>query len=153
MDEDCYYMGLALDEAKKAGAEGEVPVGAVIVLKGEVLAKAHNRTESGIDPTAHAEMVAIRLASQSLGGWRLSGATLYVTLEPCTMCIGAAILARIDRLVFGCRDPKSGALGSLYDISAEKRLNHNVTVHSGVRERECSEVLKDFFKGLRNSGR
>lgn len=151
MDEDSYYMGLALEEAKKAYAEGEVPVGAVIVRAGEVLARGHNRTEGDRDPTSHAEMVVIRKAAGILDNWRISGSTLYVTLEPCAMCIGAAILARVDRLVFGCPDPKSGAAGSLYDISAEERLNHKIKVASGVMERECGRILSNFFRNLRDT--
>jgi len=149
-NEDSYYIGLALEEAKKACAEGEVPVGAVIVHEGQVIAEGHNRREGDRDPTSHAEMLAIRGASRHLDRWRLSGSTLYVTMEPCTMCIGAAILARIDRLVFGCFDPKGGAVGSLFDISADKRLNHAIKVVSGVRESECAEILRKFFKDLRN---
>ena len=145
-------MGLALEEAKKAYTEGEAPVGAVIVYGGEVIAGGYNRREIDRDPTSHAEMLAIRLASKNLARWRLSGSTLYVTLEPCTMCIGAAILARIDRLVFGCFDPKGGAVGSLFDISSDKRLNHSIEVTSGVRESECAEILKRFFRGLRKKG-
>ncbi|MCK5420812.1 MAG: tRNA adenosine(34) deaminase TadA [Deltaproteobacteria bacterium] len=148
-EEDHYYIGLALEEAKKACLEGEVPVGAVVVHDGQVIAEGYNRRESDKDPTSHAEMLAIRLASQALNRWRLSGSTLYVTLEPCIMCMGAAILARIDRLVFGCFDPKGGAAGSLFDISADSRLNHSIKVLSGVRESECAGILKDFFRDLR----
>ena len=143
------FMELALREAEKAAHAGEVPVGAVVVLDDKVIARGHNRTERDGDPTAHAEIVAIRKASKKIGNWRLSGAELYVTLEPCTMCIGAAVLARIDRLVFGCKDPKSGAVGSLYDISKESRLNHEIKVSQGILEEECSQILKRFFKQLR----
>jgi len=146
-------MGLALREAGKASQAGEVPVGAVLVLDDKVVARGHNRTERDGDPTAHAEMVVIRKASKKIGNWRLSGAELYVTLEPCTMCIGAAVLARIDRLVYGCMDPKSGAVGSLYDISKESRLNHEIKVAQGILEEECSQALKLFFKNLRASAR
>jgi len=146
-------MELALHEAEKAAQAGEVPVGAVLVFDDKVVARGHNRTERDSDPTAHAEMVAIRKASKKIGNWRLSGAELYVTLEPCTMCIGAAVLARIDRLVFGCRDPKGGAVGSLYDISKESRLNHEIKVSQGILEEECSQVLKRFFRQLRASAR
>jgi len=149
--EDHDYMGLALEEAARASECGEVPVGAVLIRDGLVLARGHNRTEGDHDPTSHAEMAVIRAAAGDAGGWRLDGSTLYVTLEPCTMCIGAIILARIERLVFGCRDPKSGAVGSLFDISAESRLNHRVEVLSGVRSDECGALLKDFFKELRAS--
>jgi len=150
-EEDHYYMGLALDEARKSFSEGEVPVGALIVSKGEVFGRGRNRVEKECDPTSHAEMVAIREATSHIESWRLSGATLYVTLEPCTMCIGAIVLARIERLVFGCFDPKSGAVGSLYNIAAEERLNHKVLVTSGVRAAECSGMLKRFFKELRDT--
>ena len=150
-EEDHYYIGLALEEAKKACLKGEVPVGAVVVHDGQVIAEAYNRRESDKDPTSHAEILAIRLASQRLNRWRLSGTTLYVTLEPCTMCMGAAILARIDRLVFGCFDPKGGAAGSLFDISSDSRLNHSIKVLSGVRESECAGILKAFFKDIRKT--
>jgi len=143
-------MGLALDEAQKSFSEGEVPVGAVIVLNGRVIGKGRNSVEKEHDPTFHAEMVAIREATSNVENWRLSGATLYVTLEPCTMCIGAIILARIERLVFACSDPKAGAVGSLYNITAEGRLNHKVLVTSGVRASESSDMLKSFFKKLRD---
>ncbi|MBE9535765.1 MAG: nucleoside deaminase [Proteobacteria bacterium] len=147
------FMELALREAEMAAQAGEVPVGAVVVLDGKVIARGHNRTERDGDPTAHAEMVVIRKASKKMGNWRLSAAELYVTLEPCTMCIGAAVLARIDRLIFACKDPKSGAVGSLYDISKESRLNHKIKVSQGILEEECSQVLKLFFKQLRTSAR
>ncbi len=146
-------MELALREAEKAAQAGEVPVGAVLVIDDRVVARGHNRTERDGDSTAHAEMVVIRKASKKIGNWRLSGAELYVTLEPCTMCIGAAVLARIDRLVYGCKDPKSGAVGSLYDISKESRLNHEVKVSCGILEEECSQILKQFFRNLRVSAR
>ena len=150
-EEDHYYIGLALEEAKKACSHGEVPVGAVVVHDGQVIAEAYNRRERDKDPTSHAEILAIRLASQRLNRWRLNGSTLYVTLEPCTMCMGAAILARIDRLVFGCFDPKGGAAGSLFDISSDSRLNHSIKVLSGVRESECAGILKAFFKDIRKT--
>ncbi len=148
-----YYMGLALKEAQKAFGEGEVPVGAVMVHEGKVVSSAHNSTEGDCDPTSHAEISAIKGASDKLDRWRLSGATLYVTLEPCTMCAGAIVLSRIDKLVFGCFDPKAGAVGSLYNITAEQRLNHKVSVISGIRETECSNLLKNFFKGIRSAKR
>lgn len=148
-DKDHYFMGLALDEAERAFLKDEVPVGAVLVRDADVVGRGCNATEGDKDPTAHAEIVAIRAASGAIGSWRLSGLTLYVTLEPCTMCIGAAILARVDRLVFGAFDPKSGAVGSLYDIASDERLNHRIDVLSGVRGSECSEILKRFFKDLR----
>jgi tRNA(adenine34) deaminase len=149
MKDDAYWMGVALREAKKAAEMGEVPIGAVIVRDEAVLARGYNLREGKHDPTAHAEMIAIRKASRKTGGWRLTGATLYVTLEPCVMCMGAILLARFDRVVFGCRDPKGGAAGSLYDLSDDARLNHRVAVTSGVREEECSGILSEFFADLR----
>lgn len=150
MRDDHYWMGLALKAAKKAGARDEVPIGAILVRDGRVLGSGYNLRESKQDPAAHAELTAIRRAARRSGNWRLTGATLYVTLEPCVMCMGAAILARIDRLVFGCFDPKAGAAGSLYDLSCDPRLNHRFAVESGVREQECSELLSGFFRRLRN---
>ena len=149
LESDHYFMGLALDEAGQAFLKGEVPVGAVLVRDGKVLGRGFNGTEGDRDPTAHAEIVAIRAASSATGSWRLLDSTLYVTLEPCTMCIGAAILARVDRLVFGAFDPKSGAVGSLFNIASDERLNHRIDVLSGVRGAECSKLLKRFFKDLR----
>jgi tRNA(adenine34) deaminase len=142
-------MRLALAEAKKAAACGETPVGAVLVVQGEVIAAAHNMRETWQDPTAHAESIAVREASARLGRWRLSDATLYVTLEPCLMCSGALVLARINRLVYGCRDPKAGALGSVYDVVRDGRLNHIYRITPGVLEVECREVLSVFFEKLR----
>ena len=150
MVDDTYWMGIALREAKKAAARGEVPIGAVVVLDGQVLARGHNLRETQDDPTAHAELVAIRKAAKKIGGWRLNGATLYVTLEPCIMCMGAILLARVARVVYGCSDPKGGAAGSLYDLSADRRLNHRVELAAGVRETECSTVLSGFFSTLRS---
>ena len=146
---DHYFMGLALEEAEKAFLTAEVPVGALVVRNAEVLGRGRNGTEGNLDPTAHAEIVAIRAASSAIGSWRLPASTLYVTLEPCTMCIGAAILARVDRLVFGAFDPKSGAVGSLFNIAIDERLNHNIEIRSGVRKAESSALLKRFFKDLR----
>lgn len=148
-DRDRAFMAEALKEAKKALKKTEVPVGAVIVREGEVIGKGHNRKESGLDPTLHAEVTAIRKAAKKLGNWRLSHTTLYVTLEPCLMCMGAIIQARIPRLVFGAFDPKAGACGSLYDVSNDSRLNHRVNVVSGVLEEEAGALLKDFFRALR----
>lgn len=142
-------MAAALKEAEKAAKKGEVPVGAVIVHEGKVIARGHNKRELANDPAAHAEFLAIQAAAKKLGRWRLSGTTLFVTLEPCLMCMGAIILARIPRLVFGAFDPKAGACGSLYDISEDKRLNHRVHVTSGVMGTESQEALKDFFRKLR----
>lgn len=148
-EDDSRWMGLALREARKAARQGEVPIGAVIVHDGSVIGRGYNRRESRRDPSAHAEMIAIRQAARKLDNWRLSGATLYVTLEPCLMCMGAIILSRIDRVVFGCYDPKGGAAGSLYDLSNDTRLNHSIEITSRVCENECSTILKDFFADLR----
>ncbi len=149
MKDDFYWMGIALREARKAADRGEVPIGAVVVRDGVVLGRGFNFREARRDPAAHAEIIAIRKAARKEASWRLSGATLYVTLEPCIMCMGAILLARIERVVFGCYDPKGGAAGSLYDLSDDRRLNHRVTLTSGVREAECSSMLSDFFAGLR----
>ena len=146
---DCYWMGLALREAAKAAEKGEVPIGAMVVRDGKVLGRGHNLREARRDPTAHAEMIAIRKAAKKEESWRLCGATVYVTLEPCVMCMGAMILARVERVVFGCRDPKGGAAGTLYDLSDDPRLNHRFKVTEGVREAECSTILSDFFAELR----
>lgn len=142
-------MRLALEEAAKASSRGEIPIGAVIIREGEILAKAHNYREIWQDPTAHAEIVAIRAAASTLGSWRLTETTLYVTVEPCTMCIGAVILARIPRLVFGARDPKAGACGSVFDLAADYRLNHRVLVTGGLLEEDCQALLQQFFRRLR----
>jgi tRNA(adenine34) deaminase len=146
---DTDYMRLALAEAEKAAAIGETPVGAVLVAGGEVLAAAHNMRETWQDPAAHAELLAIREASARLGRWRLSDATLYVTLEPCLMCAGALVLARVGRLVYGCRDPKAGALGSVYDVVRDGRLNHTYRITPGVLEEESRQLLQGFFERLR----
>jgi tRNA(adenine34) deaminase len=139
-------MRLALDQAQIAARHGDVPVGAVVVdQSGSVLAAAGNEREIRHDPTAHAELLALREASRRLRSWRLSGLTLVVTLEPCTMCAGALVLARIARLVFGAFDPKAGAVNSLFDVVRDPRLNHRVDVRGGVLEAECSTLLKDFF--------
>lgn len=148
-DTDREFMRLALEQARKASAQGEVPIGAVLVRAGQVLARAHNFRETWQDPTAHAEMVAIREAATQSGSWRLTDTTLYVTIEPCAMCIGAIILARIPRLVFGAMDPKAGACGSIVDLPAERKLNHRVEVIGGVLEQESQELLQTFFKNLR----
>lgn len=147
--DDNYWMGKAIDQAKVAQAKGEVPIGAVIVKDGAVIARGHNLRESMNDPAAHAEMIAIRKAAKKLSSWRLTGATLYVTLEPCTMCMGAVILSRLDRVVFGSYDPKGGAAGSLFDFSNDKRLNHSVILTPGVRGDETSALLSNFFAALR----
>lgn len=147
--DDAYWMGKAIDQARRAEAMGEVPIGAVIVKDGAVIARGHNLRESRQDPSAHAEMIAIRKAAKKLSSWRLTGATLYVTLEPCTMCMGAVILSRLDRVVFGSLDPKGGAAGSLFDLSDDKRLNHSVVLTPGVRGDETSAMLSGFFAKLR----
>lgn len=149
-EEDHRFMQEALKEALKAEKKREVPVGAVVVHKGAVIGRGHNKKESANDPVSHAEMIAIRAASKRLKAWRLSGATLYVTLEPCLMCMGAIIQARIPRLVFAAYDPKAGACGSLYDISRDERLNHTVSVTAGPCGAEASGLLKGFFSGLRS---
>jgi len=148
-DKDLAYMRLALEQAGLAPALGEVPIGAVLVQDGQVLAQVHNFREVWQDPTAHAEIVAIREAAGRLGTWRLTGATLYVTVEPCSMCAGAIIQYRISRLVFGARDPKAGACGSVFNLPEERRLNHKVEVTGGVLERESQELIQTFFRTLR----
>lgn len=148
-DNDLMYMQLALERAKLAPALGEVPIGAVLVLDGHVLAQVHNFREVWQDPTAHAEVVAIREAATKLGSWRLTGATMYVTVEPCSMCAGAIIQSRVSRLVFGTKDPKAGACGSVFNLPDERRLNHRVQVLGGVLERESQELIQMFFRGLR----
>ncbi|MEV6979826.1 tRNA adenosine(34) deaminase TadA [Sphaerisporangium sp. NPDC051017] len=143
-------MRLALAEAVEAGRRGEVPVGAVVLGPGgEVLAAAGNDREAGADPTAHAEILALRAAARARGEWRLSGCTLVVTLEPCTMCAGAAVLARVDRVVYGAVDEKTGAAGSLWDVIRDRRLNHRPEVVLGVLADECAAVLTDFFADRR----
>jgi len=146
---DWELMGLCLEEAKQAFAEGEVPIGALIVKDGVIVAKAHNRRELDGDPTAHAEILAIRAAAQALGGWRLTGTTMYVTIEPCPMCAGALVWARVSRLVYGAPDLKAGAVHSLMNIVQDERLNHVLEVRAGVREDECSELMREFFRRLR----
>jgi tRNA(adenine34) deaminase len=138
-------MRLALEEARSAAAEGDVPVGAVIVRGDEILAKAGNAREREQDPTAHAEILALRQASRAVGSWHLEGCALVVTLEPCAMCAGAVVLARLERLVFGASDPKAGFAGSLGDLVRDGRLNHEVDVTVGVLAEECGEILRAFF--------
>lgn len=147
--EDDAFMDQALAEADMAAAEGEIPIGAVAVLEGRVIARAHNRRESDRDPTAHAELMAIQQAAQAMGAWRLSGVTLYVTLEPCSMCAGALVLSRVDRVVYGTADPKAGAAGSLMNLLQDARLNHRARLTVGVREAECREKIRKFFRALR----
>lgn len=141
-------MRAAIKMAHKAAKKDEVPIGAVIIKDGRIIAKGYNTRETRRDPLGHAEIMAIRKAARKVGGWRLSGCTLYVTLEPCPMCAGAIINARIDTVVFGAYDPKAGALGSLYDLS-EGRLNHQPNVIGGVLKDQCAALLKDFFAGKR----
>jgi tRNA(adenine34) deaminase len=143
-------MGLALARAERSGRAGEVPVGAVVLRGGEVLSTAGNKREGRGDPTAHAEILALGAAAARLGTWRLDEATLVVTLEPCPMCAGALVAARIGRLVFGAADPKAGACGSLYNLSCDPRLNHEFPVTAGVRSAECAELLTAFFSARRN---
>lgn len=146
-DED--YMREALALARQGYELGEVPIGAVIVCDGQIVASAHNLKEARLDPTAHAEMVAITAATQALGRWRLTGCTMYVTIEPCAMCAGALVLARIDRLVYGAADPKAGAVGSVMDIVRHERLNHRVEVTGGVLAGECGALMSTFFQARR----
>ncbi len=161
-ENDEHYMRLAIEQARLAGSMGEVPIGAVVVFEpidkgtrkpvgdAQVIAQAHNLREARKDPSAHAEFIAMLKASKHLGAWRLNDCTVYVTLEPCIMCAGLMHQSRIARCVFGAPDAKAGALGSLYSINADERLNHRFDVTSGVCEEECSQLLKDFFKGKRD---
>ncbi len=142
-------MRAALAEAEIAASLGEVPIGAVVVLGDQIISRGHNLREISNDPTTHAEIIAIQQAAKQLNSWRLLDCTLYVTLEPCVMCMGATILARIPRLVFGCRDPKAGAAGSLYNLAVDERLNHQVEVREGILQQECSSQLSLFFRRLR----
>ncbi|MDE0032691.1 MAG: tRNA adenosine(34) deaminase TadA [Deltaproteobacteria bacterium] len=147
--EDAAFMAQALAEAEAARGEGEVPVGAVVVCGGQVIGRGHNRREALADPTSHAEISAIREAVGTRPSWRLDDCTLYVTLEPCVMCAGAIVQARVRRVVFGCLDPKGGAVRSLYRICDDPRLNHRVEVTEGVLAERCGEILKRFFATLR----
>jgi tRNA(adenine34) deaminase len=146
-------MRLALREADKAAACGETPIGAVLVVNSEVVAAGHNMREAWQDPAAHAELLVVREAAARLGRWRLNDATLYVTLEPCLMCAGALVLARVNRVVYGCRDPKAGVLGSVYDVVRDGRLNHTYRITPGVLEAECRALLVRFFEGMRENRR
>ena len=143
------FMQEALHEARKALATEDVPVGAVVTLNGSIIGRGHNRREARADPTAHAELLALQQAAQHLSSWRLIDTVLYVTLEPCIMCIGAAVLSRIAGLVYGCHDPKAGACGSQFDILGTQRLNHTFPIVSGVCESEASSLLTSFFRELR----
>lgn len=145
-----YFMEEALIEAQKAYELKEVPIGAVVVRDGEIVGRGYNLRESAKDPTAHAEIIAIRQAAEALGGWRLMDCDLYVTIEPCPMCAGAIMLSRIKRLYIGAMDPKGGAAGSLLNIPQDDRFNHRTEIITGVLEEKCSKMMKDFFKKLRN---
>jgi tRNA(adenine34) deaminase len=146
------YMRLALDAAQIAEENGDVPIGAVIVHQDRIIGRAWNQREQLQDPTAHAEIIALTQAAAALESWRLHGGTIYVTLEPCPMCAGALVLARLDRLVYGCPDPKTGACGSLYDIVRDGRLNHRLEVTPGVLAEDCARLLQDFFRRRRDRG-
>ena len=147
--QDLMFMRMALEEAARAPAVGEVPIAALIVQDSQILAQAHTRRELWQDPTAHAEIIAIRAAATTLGTWRLTDTTLYATVEPCSMCIGAIILARIPRVVFGAWDPKGGACGSVFDLTNEPRLNHRIEVLGGLLEQESHTLIQQFFRQLR----
>jgi tRNA(adenine34) deaminase len=146
---DEYYMHLAIREAERALEHDDVPIGAVVVRDGEVVGAGHNERELRQDPTAHAELIALREAARRLGSWRILDSVLYVTLEPCAMCAGAIVLARVPRVVFGCADPKAGAAGSVLDVLAEPRLNHRPEVAGGLLDLECAALLTDFFSSRR----
>ncbi|MEE9443097.1 MAG: tRNA adenosine(34) deaminase TadA [candidate division Zixibacteria bacterium] len=146
-----FWMRIALQEAQKAYRIGEVPVGAAIVLDNQLLGRGYNQTERLKDPTAHAEILAITSACEAIGDWRLENAVMYSTLEPCSMCAGAAVLARIKRIVFGPSDPRFGACGSIFNIPAEPRLNHRIELEGGVMADEISEMMRSFFREIRNN--
>lgn len=143
------YMQVAIEQARIAEENGDVPIGAVIVCENRIIGKAYNQREQLRDPTAHAEIIALTQAAAALGNWHLNGCTIYVTLEPCPMCAGALVLSRMDRLVYGCDDPKAGACKSLYNIVQDGRLNHRLEVTSGVLAEQCSKLLQDFFQRRR----
>ena len=147
--EDITFMRLCIEQARLAEAAGEVPIGACVVHEGQVIATGYNRRETDQDPSAHAEFIAMRQAARELGHWRLEGCTVYVTLEPCIMCAGLMHQARVARCVYGAPDPKAGALGTLYAINADERLNHRFEVEAGVLQEECAQLLHDFFANLR----
>jgi tRNA(adenine34) deaminase len=148
-DEDLRWMQEALVEGRSAMAHDDVPIGAVVVHDGAIIGRGRNERELREDPTAHAEVLALREAAAALGSWRVLDATLYVTLEPCTMCAGAIVLSRVPRVVYGCTDPKAGAAGSVLDVLAEPRLNHRPEVVAGVMAGECAELLRSFFRARR----
>jgi len=147
--EDQLYMKMAIEQAQIAEENGDVPIGAIIVYENQIIGKAYNQREQLRDPTAHAEIIALTQAAAFIESWRLHGCTMYVTLEPCPMCAGALVLARIDRLVYGCDDPKTGAVKSLYNIVTDERLNHIINVTSGVLAEECTGLLQQFFRRRR----
>ena len=147
--DDKKFMKIALEEAKTAGAMGEIPIGAVLVVSGEIIAKGHNMRETWQDATAHAEVVVIQAACKKLKRWRLTEATLYVTIEPCPMCAGAIIMSRIDRLVYGAPDSRAGACESLFNVVNNPALNHQVTVTAGIMSQECGKIVKDFMQDKR----
>ncbi len=144
-------MSLALEEAKKAAKLGEIPIGAVIVKDGVVIGRGHNTTETDKDPTGHAEIMAIREAAKTLGGWRLIGCQMYVSVELCVMCAGAFVWSRIEKLFIGAMDPKAGGCGSIFNIVQDQRLNHYVEIETGLMEEQCRNIIKDFFRELRRS--
>ena len=150
MVDDAAFMGLALDEARRALVDGEVPIGAVVVMDGQVIGDGHNQPIAAMDPTAHAEILALRQAARKAGNYRLSGATLYTTVEPCPMCCGAVLHARLSRVVYGAADPKAGAARSLYRLLDDPRMNHEVILTGGVRSAESAALLGEFFKGKRS---
>ena len=151
MNDDNYFMGLALEQAEKAYQLGEVPIGAILTIDGEVIASAHNMRETWHDATAHAEMIVIRQACEKLKRWRLTGSTLYVTIEPCPMCAGGLVMSRVDRLVYGSADYKAGAVESVFNVTQHQALNHSLEVTAGVRADECSAIMKQFFRMRRKS--
>lgn len=150
-EQDRDYMAMALDEARRGAAEGEVPVGAVAVAGGKIVASAHNRPIALADPTAHAEILALRAAAAALKAYRLIDVSIFVTLEPCVMCVGAMLNARVAKIVYGARDDKAGALGSVYDIGRDGRLNHRFEVVGGMMESECAELMRAFFRTRREA--
>jgi tRNA(adenine34) deaminase len=152
-NEDQRFMGTAIEQARIAEENGDVPIGAVIVHEGKIIAKAYNQRQQLQDPTAHAEIIALTQAAAALESWRLNGCTMYVTLEPCPMCAGALVLSRMDRLVYGCDDPKAGACKSLYNIVTDERLNHRLEVTTGVMEEQCRQQLQDFFARRRRENK
>ncbi|HPS55856.1 MAG TPA: tRNA adenosine(34) deaminase TadA [Sedimentisphaerales bacterium] len=152
-DSDEKFMKAAIDAAFIAEENGDVPIGAVVVHENKVIARGYNQRHLLNDPTAHAEIIALTGAAEVIGNWRLNGCTMYVTLEPCPMCAGALVNARVDRLVYGCDDPKAGACKSLYNIVQDKRLNHCLDVTAGVMARECSTILSEFFQRRRNENK